>query len=332
MDIPGEKLIIKLWETITEKGIGNFLQPWHEKRVGENRLELRKKEIIAIAEAERMAEDIRKGNVQFENPRLENFRDKQGDKIEPSLAIENICFNVQRNDMVDLVRKEVNLSKVILLAEEQLASDTSEPIADDIDDDWLYKWKDYASNVSSEQLQQLWGSILAGEVKKPGTFSYRSLDFLKNISKEDAKLIEAAAPFIISGRIFRNQNQYLEKSGLNFLKLLYLQEIGILSGVEAVGLTTNWKSDLTNEFQKVLISHEKCLILKNHLQSKEAPAETYLVTRVGMEIIQLAKVNANYLYLKSIGEFFKAQGFDVTIADWIQKDDASGRYYNGIQI
>ncbi len=111
MDIPGERLLIKLWETITEKGIGNLLQPWQERRVGLTRIEMKKKEIIAIAEAEKLAEAIRQNDIQFENPLLLNFKDKHGDRIEPSFAIQQLCFNANKNTINDTIRKEINLSK-----------------------------------------------------------------------------------------------------------------------------------------------------------------------------------------------------------------------------
>ncbi len=41
MDLPGEKLLIKLWETITEKGIGSLLSPWQTIRTGKARNEVR---------------------------------------------------------------------------------------------------------------------------------------------------------------------------------------------------------------------------------------------------------------------------------------------------
>lgn len=43
MDIPGEKLVIKMWESLIDKGVGGVLQPWQERRVGECRLELKQK-------------------------------------------------------------------------------------------------------------------------------------------------------------------------------------------------------------------------------------------------------------------------------------------------
>ena len=36
--------------------------------------------------------------------------------------------------------------------------------------------------MSSEELQTLWGRTLAGEIKSPGSYSLRTLDFLKNLS------------------------------------------------------------------------------------------------------------------------------------------------------
>ncbi|SIS67376.1 hypothetical protein SAMN05421686_103208 [Thalassolituus maritimus] len=61
MDFPGETLLIKMWETLAEKGIGSLLAPWHEKRMGEARSQVRKQEMLVIAEAEREAEAIRSG-------------------------------------------------------------------------------------------------------------------------------------------------------------------------------------------------------------------------------------------------------------------------------
>lgn len=332
MDIPGERLLIKLWETITEKGIGNLLQPWQERRVGLTRIEMKKKEIIAIAEAEKLAEAIRQNDIQFENPLLLNFKDKHGDRIEPSFAIQQLCFNANKNTINDTIRKEINLSKALLFAEDQLTNQPAEPVEETIDDDWLYKWKEFAGQISSEKLQQLWGSILAGEHIKPGTYSYRTLDFLRHFSTADAKLIELASQFIIAGRIFRGQEHHLEPAGLSFSKLLYLQEIGFLSGVESVGLTTTWKSSSRTDFLKVLPSHNKCLIITSPEQNRSLPAETYLVSKVGIELMQLAKVIANDQYLISIGNNFKTQNFNVTFADWIWVDSNSGNYQNGIQL
>ena len=39
MEFPGEKLLIRLWETIAEKGIGGWLRPWQNRREGQSRID-----------------------------------------------------------------------------------------------------------------------------------------------------------------------------------------------------------------------------------------------------------------------------------------------------
>jgi len=54
----GEQLIIKLWDTIADKGIGSLLIPWQILREGDARTEVRRREIIALAKAEKEASEI----------------------------------------------------------------------------------------------------------------------------------------------------------------------------------------------------------------------------------------------------------------------------------
>jgi hypothetical protein len=56
----GEKLLIKMWETLTEKGIGSLLEPWHKSRISKVELEAKRNEIIILAEAERKVKILEK--------------------------------------------------------------------------------------------------------------------------------------------------------------------------------------------------------------------------------------------------------------------------------
>ena len=58
MTFPGEKLVIRLWETIADKGIGGFLKPWQIKREGMAHLEVRRAELLALAQTKKDVEDI----------------------------------------------------------------------------------------------------------------------------------------------------------------------------------------------------------------------------------------------------------------------------------
>ena len=57
----------------------------------------------------------------------------------------------------------------------------------EIEDDWLNVFARIAEDKSSEELQILFGRILSGEVKRPGSFSLRTLQIMATISKVDAE-------------------------------------------------------------------------------------------------------------------------------------------------
>ena len=68
------------------------------------------------------------------------------------------------------MRAEVNVAKAVLSAEAALEDDPQKPPDRRVDEDWLFRWRDSASKVSVAELQALWGRVLAGEIKSPGTF------------------------------------------------------------------------------------------------------------------------------------------------------------------
>ena len=62
MEFPGEKLVIKLWETIADKGIGSLLKPWQIRREGRAFLDVRRDEMLALAQVEVDTASIRGGH------------------------------------------------------------------------------------------------------------------------------------------------------------------------------------------------------------------------------------------------------------------------------
>ena len=332
MQIPGENLVIKMWDSLVDKGIGGILQPWQERRIGESRLDLKQQEILKIAEAEKLAEDIRSGNVQFENPQLENFLENRQGRIEPTLGVEYAVRNSFRKSVSENIRKEANVAKSILIAEDLLADDAAPVNKSKVEDDWLFNWQEYSGRVSSEDLQQLWGKILASEIKSPGSYSYRTLDFLKTLSKADAEIIAIAAQFVVEGVIFRDHDEILKKAGIDLSELIYLQELGILSGVESTGLKFKWNSSEQDRFIKALISFNHCLILEHKNPKQVVSKSVYLVTAIGKEVLSLAQFGANKDYLKAAGAQFAEQGFKVQVADWLQQTKDSGTFSNPEEI
>lgn len=339
MELPGEKLVIKLWETLAEKGIGSLLSPWQAGREGRGRNEVRRQEILMLAQAEKDAAEIRAGRKQLQpdgNLLLTNSQAPRAleldGRIEPTLALSNAVDLGNRAAAAAAARSEINSAKAILFGEEQLAADTQAPPTRDVDEDWLFAWRDLAGKVSAEDLQRLWGSVLSGEVKAPGRYSIRTLEFLKTLSKVEAEMISTLAGYVIDGRIARSQDVYLESKGLNFSKLLVMQELGVVSGVEAVGLTTTYKSVVEEKLVRAFVSHRKALIVEHDDPSKSLEFQIYMLTEVGRQVLGLGSFEPDVEYIQLIGKEFVKKGFSVKLADWREVSETQGEYFNSQEV
>jgi len=338
MDLPGEKLVIKLWETLADKGIGSLLAPWQVGREGRARNEIRRHEILMLAQAEADAADIRSGKKQLRSDgtllptsSIDILSDMD-ERIEPTLGLSKAVEYGGRASAAAAARSEINATKAILFAEEQLSVDQEVPSDRPVDDDWLFTWREHAGKVSTEDLQRLWGSVLAGEVKAPGRYSIRTLEFLKTLSKSEAETISKLAGYVISGCIARSQNAYLESKGIPFGTLLEMQDLGVISGVEALGLTQNYPSAAPDRFVRALVSHNKALILEHNDASKTVEFAVYMLTAVGRQVLGLGTFEADTDYLHLVGKEFLKAGFTVKLGDWQSLSDTKGRYYNAKEI
>jgi hypothetical protein len=56
------------------------------------------------------------------------------------------------------------------------------------DADWVARFFGVVQDVSAEEMQALWGKILAGEIRHPGRLSLRTLDILRNLTTAEAKV------------------------------------------------------------------------------------------------------------------------------------------------
>jgi hypothetical protein len=333
MNWPGENLLIKLWESLADKGVGTLLKPWQIRREGRANVDLRRYELLALADAEREAEEIRSGRRNLEKAKyVLSLTEESSDSPEPAEEDVPLLELASRVAVADAMRKEVNVAKAVLHAEDELREDSAPPPDEKPDDDWLYRWRDYAGSVSSDELQAIWGRILAGEFKSPGQYSYRLLEFVRNLTKDEAALIEKIASFVLLDFIVRDQDKILQDAGVTFDVLLQLQDLGILSGVEALGLSKQFGSNDKARYIKVLLCHGHGLLIEQADPSKTFELGAYVVTNLGKQVIQLGKFNANKEYLSAVGKKIQTSDFKVSLIDYIDLGGGKIRYSNSVEL
>ena len=330
MDAPGEKLVLRLWETLAEKGIGGLLSPWQTRRTGRARIEIQREGRLALAQAERDIKDIRAGRKQFtaDYRLVEGSVPNDDTATRDDLATHVLAATAQRNLLREQMRAEVNVAKALLSAEADLESDAQEPPDGTVDDDWLFRWRDSASKVSSEKLQALWGRVFAGEIKSPGSFSLRTLEFLKNLSQREARWIEKLAPFVIDNDfVFGGKQELLDSEGIEFSFLVELQDLGIVTQA-APGMLKPLRSTVPNVFERVLVSYNRALVATHKDAKKRVDLEAYRLTSLGSQVLRLGSFTTHETYLRSAGEAIQHQGFKVSLGHYVRVTETEGNCYN----
>ena len=327
MNAPGEKLLIRLWDTL-ERALGGLMSPWQIRRIGQARAAAQRDGMLALAQAERDIEEIRFGRKVFtadwQLVEASSLGIERSSPEASELAV--LAATTQSQLVLREIRGDRNVSAAVSHAEADLRNDPQEPPERTVDEDWLYRWRDSASDVSAEELQALWGRVLAGEVKSPGTFSLRTLEFLRTLSKEEARRIEKLAPFVVDGDfVFKGDRGLLEKAGITLGFLLGLQDLGI---VQTQALQKPWTSSSAEEFKVGLIAYTRALVVTHPDPTKELSLRGYRLTSLGGQVLKIGKFAPCESFLRSLGRAIRDLDFNVAIAQWEWVTETKGRYFN----
>ena len=306
------------------------------RREGRARVDIRREELLVLAQTERDVEDIRSGRKtlaadnRIVEPREQD--DSLARRYDSDFRV--AAASLYRNQIAREMRGEVNVSKALLKAEEDLEDCPQEPPPGrNVDDDWLFRWRDAASLVSAYELQTLWGRVLSGEIKSPGSCSFRTLEFLKNMSREEALQIANLSSFVIDNDFIScKDKKLLESFGITFERLHYLQDLGVISGVGALDIGQSSRSRVPDRFDRAFISHDRVLVVTHEDGEKKVKFDICPLTSLGKQVLKIGSFNSNKDYLRSVGLYIRSQGFKVIMARWKQLTETQGQYFDGEEL
>ncbi|MCI9100043.1 MAG: DUF2806 domain-containing protein [Lachnospiraceae bacterium] len=75
--------------------------------------------------------------------------------------------------------------------------------------DWLMRFFDAVGNISNDDLQRLWGKVLANEIKRSKSCSLRTLDMVRNMPPEEAKTFSLLCRFVMQS----GDSYYIDAAG-----------------------------------------------------------------------------------------------------------------------
>lgn len=294
IDLPGvvEKMakpIEKLVDTVA-CGVGKIYEPTYIKRMAKARAE----EIRITSNAIRDNEDI---------PMLYANGVVNIDATSTNDIVSRAAMRLGAQE----VRKQQNIEKVIHFAKDELEQEESVS-GEKVDPDWITRFMNSIEDISDEEMQKIWGKILAGEVKRPKSFSLRTLECIKNLSQQEAQLFHKVLPYLIhvgNDVFLPRDDELLESFGINFGEILKLEDCGLIVSSHSLILTFTLRSAddqlcISNDTDTVILFEAE-----GEANDVEVVFNQYKLTMAGQELCNILNKSNSREYLIRYAESFK---------------------------
>ena len=234
---PIEKLI-----DATKSGAGILYQPKHLRRMTDAKVY----EIDQISDVLRKNSDVlvsyNDGSVIANIPEWDEFVNRTRHRL--------ICQEL---------RNQQNIEAVVDNAYSELQNETT-VTEEPVDADWIARLFSIVKDVSNEEMQFVWGKILAGEIKHPKSFSFRTLETIRNMSQKEAEIFQRLMPLIVrsSGAMFiTSKNDLLIKYGTSYGDIMLLDECGLINSNGTVSLNP----EVSNNDEFFLYNNKKIALV-----------------------------------------------------------------------
>ena len=196
------------------------------------------------------------------------------------------------------------------------------------DFDWFVRFFEAAGNVSDDTMQNLWAKILAGEIAQPSTFSLKTIDVVRNLSKKDAELFIkiCSHSFVSSGTncFLPNEDEYLETVGITYADIMKLSEIGLMFNDGLISLSMS----ISSEPRILVNSHSLIMVMASSSgKPEEANIRQYPFTEVGNEVSTLISKSASDEDFLKYGEILSHnKSYKISVHKVIEWVGTSVRY------
>lgn len=330
-DVAGlSKPITKLIE-VSAKGLGNLTEAYFSrKRTDANVYQIEKTSaaIVAVNKSSLTRLEFSDGDVNI-------LCDKAS--ISPAILEEYVALGERSEQRVlnKEIERQVNIENTLYQAADELKGDDS--ITDEpVNDDWISRYFNTVEDISSEEMQKLWGKVLAGELRKPSTYSLRTLDLLRNLTTDEAELFcKLGSLTVRSGNDqFVWKTESIESEyGIKFTDLILLKDIGLVYQDELAYSAHAKEAGETSVF----ILGNKAIIVEREQSTPKYSFSTYFFTRAGQELLNLIpahEMTEDDSYIKEIVKKIKSHGSPrILFADCLALDDVNTvRYFNSKEI
>jgi hypothetical protein len=304
-------ILEKLWDTIINNGLGGLLKPWQIERVGLAEAKTQRKKMLIVAQTEIDILKVKNGTLTIND---------DGNK---SIS-EDLLDILLSDEKLQILKRKTNflkaLDKTFLMLEtnlEKCDESSEKPSAE-----WFDRWREYSEKANTEEVQELWARILNQEIRYGGSISLRTLDFLRSISTNEAKLIEKVFTlehrkmliyYVTNSRSdwSGESNSFLPKIGITPRAMAALEYLGIIEGVNTLGVVTEIHSSFDDMYLIKIKIDDNTITITNKSKDSKIVVHAYQFTVLGLELMKILRLKRDIEYFNLLFGSLKVYGFEI---------------------
>lgn len=220
-----------------------------------------------------------------------------------------LVVRAERRARQQEAKREQNRRAVALGAAKLLEGVDDGSVSDEpVDEDWIARFFGAVQDVSNEGLRSLWAQLLAREVRQPGACSLRTLDVLRNMSRDEALILERFAPLATdAGHVFKVGAMAEQREQLpDWLRLI---EAGLLRpDVQFLSLVFEHRA-----LPEFIVFHDVALQAISPADGEPTNLPMVMLSEAGCELVRAMARPADSATVRRVGRELARRGFMVTL-------------------
>lgn len=235
---------------------------------------------------------LKKGKAEVD---IEVYREQKNKEL-----LDNQTFTLYE------INKLKNFAEAVNYAAKELENCNEDDASkDNVDFDWVMRFFDAVGNISNKDLQSLWGKILAGETRRPGVCSLRTLDIVRNLTQTEAETFNKLCRYVVqSGDCsFIMNNGFLEYDGINAESKACIERANLVYSKHVVPLIEcgllSVDNKLAYKFETdealLMISKSIMCMVKDETKENYLSIEPYFLSTSGMELFNIIRDTPSFI-------------------------------------
>ncbi|WP_032096032.1 MULTISPECIES: DUF2806 domain-containing protein [unclassified Alteromonas] len=326
----------KLLRELVTKPVAVLYEPTKHSRLEAAKAEAERRRLLSEAQTKRDIISIENGNLKYEDTvdkslvlSADNTAPHLSSNIrsEPFIDMDVFAELCKQEDDLKKLNEQINKAECLKIAEEELTSTPDHQISDEgVNTDWFNEWLENSEKVTTEETRYIWGRILAGEIKKPGSYSVRTLNVLKHLSMDEALIFQRLVSVTSQNFCFRPVITGLLSHYIAPHEIMLMEEAGLLDNTSDNARTLTLQNNSKDSFKSAFKMGDKVLELSSETMRPPPTYSIFKLTSAGEQLLPFAFVEFNNDYIEKCREYFTQQGFTVRVAQ-IEKEEGSQFFY-----